>query len=274
MQFSVLMSVYGKDNYRYFEKALKSVTIEQTLKPKEVIIVYDGVVSHEIENVVKKIQKMNEEIRYKIIRNHINLGLAKSLNIGINACNCEWIARMDSDDIAVPYRFEKQFQFLNEHSELSVIGGYIAEFKKEIGDTASIREVGCTYQEILQMGKKRTPMNHMTIVYKKEAILNVNGYNENFGKLEDYKLWVDLIANGYKLANIPEILVNARIGNGFLERRSDRKEICDWDRLQDYMLEKKIINFGRLILNKIYIRIFIYMPSYLKKIVYNLALRK
>ena len=117
-------------------------------------------------------------------------------------------------------------------------------------------------------------MNHVSVMYLKSAVLAVGGYSEDFGKLEDYKLWVDLITAGYKLANIDDIVVNVRVGKGFIARRSNKREIQDWDMLQTYLLKNNLINKRKAWMNKLYIRAFIYMPAWMKKIAYKTILRK
>ena len=117
-------------------------------------------------------------------------------------------------------------------------------------------------------------MNHMSVVYSKNDILRIGGYSENFGKLEDYKLWVDAIADGLIFANLSEVLVFVRIGNGFIVRRSNRREIKDWDMLQNYLLSAQLISKSKARKNKLYIRAFIYTPKWVKKILYKTILRK
>ena len=128
--------------------------------------------------------------------------------------------------------------------------------------------------DIVEMIKTRNPLNHMTVMFRKSIITGIGGYCENFGKLEDYKLWVDVIVSGNKIHNLQEILVKARVGNGFIERRSNKKEIEDWDMLQNYLLSIGMIRKSKA--RKIN---FIYAYSsiclrWMKKIAYNTVLRK
>ena len=268
------MSVYGKDNTAFFKEALLSVSLKQTLKPSQIVIVEDGPVPAETEMVIKDVTSQIPECEFTIIRKAVNAGLAAALNSGLKACKYEWIARMDSDDISRPDRFEKQFNYINLHPETDCIGGAIAEFHDTPGDMQSERHVGLNEKEIREMAKSRTPMNHVTVMYRKSTILNVGGYCENFGKLEDYKLWVDLLGINAVLTNINDIIVYVRTGNGFISRRSNRREICDWDMLQDYLLKNNIITRITALKNRIYIRSFIYMPGWLKVLVYKFFLRK
>ena len=274
MKFSVLMSVYGKDNPLDFKTALESVTVLQTLKPAQAVIVQDGPVPAEIDAIIAEVESRAADIEFTVLKKETNAGLAAALNSGISLCKYDWIARMDSDDISTADRFEKQVEFLSRNTDITVLGGMIAEFETEVGDITSERRVGITHDEILNMARSRTPMNHVSVMYSKRSVLAVGRYCEDFGKLEDYKLWVDLLAAGERFANIDDVIVNVRIGKGFIERRSNKREIQDWDMLQSYLLKSAFITKRKAFINKIYIRAFIYMPGWLKKIAYKTVLRK
>lgn len=274
MDFSVLMSVYGKDDADDFKAALKSVTLSQTKRPNQVVIVQDGIVSIQIDEIIDEIKNHISEIEITVLKKETNQGLAAALNSGLTLCKYDWVARMDSDDISAADRFEKQIAFVEKNTDIAVLGGAIAEFENEIGDIQSERHVELVHEEIKRMAKSRTPMNHVSVMYLKSAVLAVGGYSENFGKLEDYKLWVDLIAAGYKFANIDDIVVNVRVGKGFIERRSNKREIQDWDMLQTYLLKNNMITKRKAWVNKLYIRVFIYMPAWMKKIAYKTILRR
>lgn len=273
MEFSVLISVYEKDNPIFFQMALESVTVNQSVKPSQVVIVQDGAVPKKIDEIIRETEFRMSSIEFTVIKKEKNEGLASALNAGIPMCRYNWIARMDSDDIAVSSRFQLQTDYILKHPDISVIGGAIAEFKSEIGDIDSERYVKSEYYEIKKMARSRSPMNHVTVMFSKEAIQKVGGYSEDFGKLEDYKLWVDLISEGMILFNINKVLVYVRVGNGFLNRRSITREILDWDMLQTYLLKSKIIDKRKAFLNRLCIRIFIYMPGWMKKIAYKYLLR-
>lgn len=274
MNFSVLMSVYGKDNAKDFKTALESVTVNQEVKPSQAVIVQDGTVPPVFDEVIEKLKTENPDIEFTVLKKDVNEGLAAALNDGLALCKYDWVARMDSDDISTPDRFKKQIAFLKEHDGISALGGAIAEFENVIGDISSERHAGLTHNEIKKMARIRTPMNHVSVMYKKSAVSDVGGYSENFGKLEDYKLWVDLITAGKILANIDDVIVNVRVGNGFIERRSNKREIADWDMLQKYLLKGKIISKPQALKNRIYIRVFTYMPACMKKFAYKTVLRK
>ena len=274
MDFSVLMSVYRNDDPRDFKTALESVTVCQTLQPSQIVIVQDGAVPKAIDKIIDDVKQQAVGIEFTVLKKSKNEGLAAALNDGLKLCENDWVARMDSDDISAPDRFKKQIGFLSQNKDISAVGGAIAEFEREIGDIQSVRHVELTHDGIKSMARTRTPMNHVSVMYSKKAVSEVGGYSLSFGRLEDYKLWIDLITAGKKMANLEDVLVNVRIGNGFIARRSDRREIRDWDMLQRYLLEGKMIGRSRAMMNRIYIRVFTYMPSIMKKIAYKTVLRK
>ena len=274
MKFSVLLSVYGKDDASFFKEALLSVSKEQTVKPAQIVVVEDGPVPEDIEHAIEDAIKASPECEFTVIRKPQNAGLAAALNTGLKACKYEWVARMDSDDISLPDRFEKQLAYIENHPSVDVIGGSIAEFTNTPGDMQSERHVGLDMKAIRKMAKTRTPMNHVSVMFKKSVVEKAGCYCENFGKLEDYKLWVDLLGRNAVLANIDDVVVYVRTGNGFITRRSNRREIIDWDMLQSYLLGLGIINRFDALKNKLYIRAFIYMPGFLKLFLYKTILRK
>lgn len=274
MEFSVLMSVYGKDDPTAFAAAVRSVSVEQTKQPTQIVVVEDGPVPEEIDAILRRAEEAAPEIEFTVIRKEKNAGLAAALNSGLAACRHAWVARMDSDDLSVADRFEKQSAYVEAHPEIDVLGGAIAEFSSVVGDMQSERRVGLTEEEIRAMAKSRTPMNHVTVFFRTHAVREIGGYCENFGKLEDYKLWVDLLSAGKHFANLADVLVNVRVGNGFIERRSNRREIEDWDMLQTYLVKNGFIRKGTARKNKLYIRAFIYMPGWMKKLAYKTVLRK
>lgn len=274
IQFSVLMSVYGKDNADFFNQALLSVTEKQTLKPEQVVIVQDGPVSSLIDDYISKAKIKEPTIEFSVLKKEINRGLAAALNDGILFCKYDWIARMDSDDISLPDRFEKQVDFICNNRTIDVVGGCIDEFIDCPEISSSIRNVPSSHSKIAEMAKTRTPMNHVSVFYSKKAVERAGLYSVDFGKLEDYRLWIDMLASGARFANLPDVLVHVRIGNGFIERRSNKREIEDWDMLQCYLLKIGWISKPKALMNKFCIRAFINMPIWMKKGAYRTVLRK
>ena len=272
-KYSVLMSVYKKDSPEYLQIALKSIYEQQSIKPDEIVIVVDGPIPENIREVLDSFKKDKEKI-VKIIQQEQNKGLGEALKKGTEYCTGDYIFRMDSDDISVFDRFEKQINYIEKHSNIDVLGGNIAEFQKSIDEeNKRLRVCPMNHEDIVKMGKKRNPMNHVTVCIKKEALVNSGGY-QSLLYLEDYYLWLRMIVNNCKLENLNETLVLVRVGNGFEGRRSTKKYIEGWKTLQNFMKKNKMINFLEAKLNMIYIRVFVSTPPWLKKIIYKFILRK
>jgi len=221
ISFSVILPVYKNDSPKFFDAAMQSL-FDQTLRATEIVLIQDGPLTEDLENVVKKWEEQMPELNVLALPK--NVGLSAALNTGIKAAKYEWLARMDSDDICKPDRFEKQLSYIEKHPEISIIGGWIAEFETVPGDVNSVRKLPETHAEIFAYAKWRCPFNHMTVMYKKSVITELglyktfeDGNTAGFG--EDYELWARFLMNDYKAANIQEVLVDARTDKDFFTRR-------------------------------------------------------
>ena len=218
LRFSVLMSVYYKENPSWFKTALDSV-INQTLQPNEIVLIEDGKLTDELYKVIEKYKNQYSNL-FKIIPLEKNSGLGEALRIGVLNCSNELIARMDTDDIAKNDRFKKQIQFFQEHPNVDLVGSWISEFEDEPDKIISYRQLPIEHQEIYKFGQFRCPVNHMTVMYRKDAVLKAGNY-QTFKNIEDYYLWGRMLKQGAVFANIPECLVNVRAGNSMLKRRAN-----------------------------------------------------
>lgn len=273
MRYSVLMSVYKNDSPDYLKLALESIYEKQTRKPDEIVVVFDGPIPDELQLVLNDFRKGKEDVVFYYPQ-EINRGLGEALRIGSEKCTGDYIFRMDSDDISDPERFAKQIIYVETHPEIDVLGTDIAEFQKsELEENKRTRVCPAEHDDIVKMGKKRNPMNHVTVCMKKLALERCGGY-KTLLLLEDYYLWLNMIVAGCKLANINESLVYVRVGNGFDAKRGSKERISGWKVLQDFMLEHGLITKKQAITNMIYIRVFVNMPIGLKKILYEKILRK
>ncbi|XWY22219.1 glycosyltransferase family 2 protein [Bisgaard Taxon 45] len=212
MKFSVLMSLYVKENSLYLRDCLDSLQ-QQTLPADEIVLVFDGPVSAALEAVV---QQFEPRLPIKTVKLAQNRGLGQALNEGLLHCTHDWVFRMDTDDICVPTRFEKQVAFIQQHPDVVIVGGQIAEFGQSLDEIVSYRNVPTSHAEIVKFTQQRCPFNHMTVAYQKQAVLACGGYED---LQEDYYLWIKLVASGKKVANLPDVLVYARVGNGMVGRR-------------------------------------------------------
>ena len=270
-QFSVLISVYKKEKPEYLKTALQSI-INQTLKPTEIVIVKDGLLTQELNNCIKEYEKQYPEL-IKIVAFKKNRGLGLALRDGVNVCKYDYLARMDSDDIAKPERFAKQFQYLKQHPETALLGTWITEFSKDENKPDTLTELPCTHQEILKYAKKRNPFRHMTMLLKKEAVIKSGNYRD-FLWFEDYDLWVRMLQKGYIAANIPEYLVNVRADEKMFARRGGWRYLKQDYRFQQLLLNSTFITCKQFIRNIFYRSIVRIMPNKLRIIFYKKVLRK
>ena len=217
MKFSVLMSIYYKEKPEYFNRCMQSIWDEQIVKPNEIVLVQDGKLTDELYKVIDRWQEKLRGI-FKTIPLEKNVGLGDALNIGLQNCTYELVARMDTDDIALPDRFEKQLKVF-ENSDIDICSSWVSEFDNDENKIISYRKLPQDHDEIVNFAKKRNPLNHPVVMYKKSVVEKAGGYKKMMW-FEDYYLWVRMILNGAKFYNIQEPLVSMRAGYGQLERRS------------------------------------------------------
>jgi len=216
MSFSVLMSIYRNEKVSNFREAMDSI-FSQTLRPCEVILIKDGPLPNNLFNIIT--EYVEKESIIKIIENKKNLGLGRALQRGLLECTCDIVARMDTDDICKETRFQKQYEFLCSHLDISVVGSWIEEFEETPKEILSVRRVPEYSDEIIKFAKTRNPMNHMTVMFRKSDVLECGNY-QDFYLYEDYFLWIRMLLKNKKFHNLQESLVYARTGPGMLKRRS------------------------------------------------------
>lgn len=214
-EISVLMSLYKKENPAFLVACLDSV-LAQTLLPKEIVIVIDGPITSKLQQVLDEYQSRSGLLR--LLPQKENKGLGYTLAIGVEACQYELVARMDTDDLMLPTRLEEQVNCFNQNTDLSICGTNIEEFIEDSSNIISRRLVPESNQAIRQFSKKRNPFNHMTVMFRRSDILKVGNYQPMQG-FEDYYLWARLLKAGYKAYNIQDFLVKARVGKDMYKRR-------------------------------------------------------
>lgn len=270
-KFSVLMSVYKKENPEYLDLALKSIEY-QTVKPDEVILVEDGPINDELQNVISNHQLIFGD-GFKVIKTMINMGLGDALRLGTKYVSTNWIARMDSDDYSVPDRFEKQLKFIFNNPNLAVVGGQIDEFSIDINNIIGIRKVPTSSELIRTFIKWRSPFNHPTVMINKKKLLQVGGYIK-YGKLEDYYLWARMIKYNLRVANLPYTLVHMRVDNGMYERRGSLENLRYIFKLRQYLYHNHIVNRNEEIIGILIMLMSLVIPSSLRKMLYQKFLHR
>lgn len=238
------MSVYYKEKPEYLKKSIDSI-LNQTIKPSEIVLVKDGQLTDELNNVIDYFS--NNPI-LKVIKLEQNVGLGNALRIGLEKCENDIIARMDTDDISLNTRCEKQLEFLNQHQDISVVGSSIAEFVDNPDNIVSYRKVYTTNEEIIKYMKFRNPMNHPSVMYRKIDLIKVGNYQE-YSLNEDYFLWVRLMKQNYKFANLSEPLVLMRISQDTYIRRGGYQYFKTQKKIFEYMLKENIISIFEYIVS-------------------------
>lgn len=248
-KFSVSMCVYGGDNPDFFDAAVGSA-VDQTVPPSEIVLTVDGPIPQTIEAVIEKYRDLLSQtnIHFQVVYLEKNMGHGEARRICFEHCNCDLIALMDADDLSVPDRFEKQLAVFEKNPDLSIVGGNIHEFIGAPDNCVGKRIVPETDAEIKAYMKKRCPMNQVTVMFRKADIAEVGGYIDWFCE-EDYYLWIRLALEDKQFANVPENLVNVRVGEEMYQRRGGWKYFCSEAKLQGFMLQKGMVGIPRYILN-------------------------
>lgn len=270
--FSILMSLYHKENPNALEQCFQSIWKDQSIQPTEIVLVLDGAIGEDLNQCITKWQQTIGK-PLKVIPLSQNIGLGKALNKGLEHCSNEWVFRMDTDDICRPDRFEKQIQFIQSHPNVALFGGQILEFDQTPDDSAVIKSVPTTYDDIKKFAQKRCPFNHMTVAYKKSVIMELGGYQHHLF-MEDYNLWLRVIGAGYTVANLPDVILYARVGNGMHARRKGYEYIKSEKQLLKLKKDLKLQN--PLYANILFLvrSTFRLLPSSFLGKIYNIFLRK
>ena len=269
--YSVLMSVYSKENPTWLRLAIESMQT-QTLPTSDFVLVCDGPLTPELDGVIaEKQRQMGETLT--VVRLEKNMGLGNALKEGIRHCRNELVARMDSDDIAYPDRCEKQVAIFNKYPKVSICSGTIVEFSDTPQTALYKRTLPERNDEILKFAKKRNPFNHMGVMYKKAAVEAVGSY-QHFYLLEDYYLWLRMLMAGYQGYNIQEPLVYVRAGVDMYKRRAGRRYAKTQIELFRFMWKQGFINTWQYAESCIIRSGSALAPNWLRKFMYETLLRK
>lgn len=268
--YSVLMTVYQKENPEFLRQSLESM-FSQTLQPSQVVLSCDGKLTDGLYKVIKDFQEKYKEV-FQPLFLYENRGTAYAANMGIDVCKCKYIARMDSDDISRPERCEKQVRFLTENPDVDICGTYIEEFDSDTGEFVAVKKTPISHDEIFDYSKRRNPFNNQTIMMKRSFAKKINGY-KNLKRCEDYEFVCRMLMNGAKGWNIPEVLVDYRVTKENYRRRSN------WTNTKAF-IAVRWLNFKRGYSNifdfliSVAVQMFIFiMPSKLTGAIYKKFLR-
>lgn len=215
MKFSVLMSVYWKENADYLRESLESL-LEQTRPADEIVVVKDGPLTPELDAVLADYPQL------VIVALPENVGLGRALNAGLEHCSHNLVARMDSDDVCFPDRFETQISYMESHPDVSVVGCATEGFEGVIDNVVYRKYLPESPEEVAKYAGSRCPTSHPGCMFRKKDVLDVGGYQHQY-LLEDYYLWARMIAKGMKIGNIGRPLLHFRTSPEMYRRRGGLK---------------------------------------------------
>lgn len=218
-KISVLMSVYKSEKADYLDRALKSIYTDQTMKPDEIILVQDGPIGEDLCNIIKK-WKAELSDKMIILVNETNIGLTRSLIRGIGSAQGKYIARMDTDDVALPHRFQMQFEYMERHLDIDVLGGAIQEFNSE-SENLGVRSYPLNNEDSVAYIHKGSPVAHPAAMIRKRMFEEGVMYNSTYRTTQDLALWFDVLASGHKIANLPDIILKFRREKNVYRRRAN-----------------------------------------------------
>lgn len=268
---SVLMSVYKSEVSEYLRQAVESV-LEQTRRPDELVIVEDGPLTDELYDMLEQLEISHPGLihRYPLEENR---GLGLALKYGVEQCRFSLIARMDTDDISVANRLELQEKAFLVDENLDIVGGHIAEFMIDPNSLVAYRYVPLEHSDIAEYQRKRSAFNHMTVMFKKNAVLRAGNYEHGL-YMEDDLLWHNMLSTGSKMKNLDTVLCLVRIGNGMFDRRGGINYWRHYASSRQLMLERQQItrlDYWSSIIIQIVVAI---LPTKLRKLIFLNLLRK
>lgn len=267
---SVAMSVYRSDNPIFLHDAIESV-FNQTLLPKEVVLVGDGPLSDELYESIAKLQKGHSNLLF--LPQKVNRGLGEALRIACENCSCDYIARMDADDIALPERFELQMMCFEKNPEVSVVGGMITEFDGNPTNIISYRNLPLEDLDIKKFMVYRSGLNHVTVIVRKDALMKAGNYSGEI-KQEDYYLWARMWKCGCIFKNVPDVVVNVRSGANQFARRGGLKYFQNHMKIFCLMYKWNLITLPQLLKNYVLRFAQVAIPNKLRTCIYKKILRK
>lgn len=226
------MSLYQKENPEWFEASMDSM-INQTIAPDEIVLVLDGPIKGDLMELVNNYKRKYRKL-IKVLPLAENIGLGKALDEGLAICSNNLVARMDTDDISLPSRCEKQLQEFTNNSNLAIIGTNIDEFYDDPNNIISSREVPSSNLEIKKFIKRRSPFNHPTVMFKKEVVLACGGYGK-LRRKQDLDLFSRIVNSGYEASNLNESLLLFRSNENNFKRRKS------WSYVKSYIIAQYTI---------------------------------
>lgn len=271
MAFTVLMSIYKNTDPIFFRAALASVFLYQSVAPQQIVLVRDGDTSTAVETIASTFP-FPEDVEVTDYFFEKSVGLGPALAKGVELSRYELIARMDDDDISRPERFEKQLAFL-QHNDLDIVGGQLSEFVSDPEQEVGRRVVPTDAEGIRAFAELRSPFNHPTVLFKKQAIVDIGNY-QAFEGLEDYHLWLRALARNLRVGNVKDTVINMRVGGGMYKRRGGARYLLNYMKLKYLGFKLGVVSFKAMLVSSIAMVVNVSLPASFRQRLYKIVLHK
>lgn len=264
-EFSVLMPVYRGDTPERLRRAAESTTVEQQRPPAELVLVRDGPVPAPLE---AELGRLARELPVPVERVDLerNEGLTAALSAGLARCRHDVVARMDADDVSYPRRFAVQLPVIEAGAD--VVGSSMHEIGEDEARPLALRRAPVGQDRILAVSRRRNPLSHPSVVFRRSAVAAVGGY-EDVPLAEDYWLWVRLLRAGADLRNVAEPLVGYRVSAGAYERRGGMRMFRADLALQARLLRSGHVGFLQWAVNVGVRAGYRFVPTRLRELAYR-----
>ena len=234
-KYSVLMPVYEKERPEYLKESIESM-LDQTVFPDQFVLVKDGPLTDELEKIIADFVKAHKDL-FTIVTLSRNSGLGVALDEGLKHCRNELVARMDSDDISLPNRCERQLKLYGKRPELSIVSGNIGEFENDPEHIIAIRDVPEKQKEIMKRMRRRSAFNHPAVMFRKSEVIRCGGYG-TLRRKQDHVLFSHMLHSGCEAYNIQDVVLLFRANKSSVSRKVSSENV------RNYILAQKI-NYKR-----------------------------
>lgn len=270
--FSVLLPVYRGDDASFLRRSLASVTVDQELRPDEVVIVRDGPVPEELEEVLVQAEtgSLSGGVPVRVERLKENHGLALALEAGLAVVTHDVVARQDADDISLPSRFASQVPLIAAGYDL--VGSALQEFDDESDTSGMVRVQPADQAAIRRAMTLRDPFHHPTVIYRASVVRAAGGY-QHLDLMEDYWLFARVVAGGAPTMNVPEVLVRYRVGAGAYARRGGTRLLRSELELQRRLRDVGVTTRGQHVRNVAIRATYRLVPTRLRQVAYRVGQR-
>lgn len=268
--YSVLMSIYKKENPAFLIQSLDSI-LNQTVFPSEIVMVKDGLLTRELEAVLEEYNSKFPGL-FNFVSYDINHGLGYALRQGMLACSNEIVARMDTDDVARPDRMEKQLVAIE--SGLDMVGSDVIEFVTSPDNPVAITDLPKGIDAIRSYSRRRNPFRHPPMTFRKSKVIEAGNYSPEFLYFEDWDLFNRMLACGCQADNLSEPLVAMRVSDDFYSRRGGVQYLKYAKAFKRAQLERGYFTKRDYICSYLPHAIVCLMPNSIRALIYRVILRR